>query len=481
VSTDRPICILIGALGGQGGGLLTDWLVEAAAAAGYPAQSTSIPGVAQRTGATTYYFELYPERDPPVPPVFSLFPDADGLDLMAALEPTEAGRALGRGLITPKTVVITCANRVYSTAEKTQAGDGRADLGGIMEALASRARKVIYFANPPGGASSVNAMMLGAICKAGVLPLGAAEFHCAIEQRAVAVEANLAAFERGLLLAGANQAPVPQKQPAVFAPSPPGFSDRMGELPETLRPLVGHALARMIDYQDRAYAELYLARLERVLDCERAAGGGAPVYTLSQIVASRLAAWMSYEDVPRVAQLKTRAGRMARIRSEVGASPGDPIEVVDYLKPSREEFQDVLPAWLNWIVPKTAKLNRGVPMHVSATSPFGFATLKMLAAMRRVRRTTSRFTHEQAAIESWLGAIIDSAQKDYELACRVAELAIWARGYGKIRARGLLEIDRLTRDWPQRRDRDAAGLKAEVECSLFVARNDPDAACRPTA
>src|SRR5262249_38780641 len=57
----RPVSILIAALGGQGGGVLTEWLVGAAAEAGYPAQATSIPGVAQRTGATTYYVEVFPE------------------------------------------------------------------------------------------------------------------------------------------------------------------------------------------------------------------------------------------------------------------------------------------------------------------------------------------------------------------------------------------------------------------------------------
>jgi len=57
----QPITILIAALGGEGGGVLAEWLVETALQAGYPAQSTSIPGVAQRTGATTYYVEIYPE------------------------------------------------------------------------------------------------------------------------------------------------------------------------------------------------------------------------------------------------------------------------------------------------------------------------------------------------------------------------------------------------------------------------------------
>ena len=48
----QPISLLICALGGEGGGVLTEWLVEIARHAGYPAQATSIPGVAQRTGAS---------------------------------------------------------------------------------------------------------------------------------------------------------------------------------------------------------------------------------------------------------------------------------------------------------------------------------------------------------------------------------------------------------------------------------------------
>ena len=56
----RPLTMLIAALGGEGGGVLTDWIVAAAAQLGFPVQSTSIPGVAQRTGATTYYIEIVP-------------------------------------------------------------------------------------------------------------------------------------------------------------------------------------------------------------------------------------------------------------------------------------------------------------------------------------------------------------------------------------------------------------------------------------
>ena len=84
MSATRPITLLIAALGGEGGGVLTDWIVSAAAAAGFPVQSTSIPGVAQRTGATTYYIEIFP-----VParefggkrPVLALTPGVGDIDI----------------------------------------------------------------------------------------------------------------------------------------------------------------------------------------------------------------------------------------------------------------------------------------------------------------------------------------------------------------------------------------------------------------
>lgn len=49
--------VLIAALGGEGGGVLADWLVTCARNFGLSVQATSVPGVAQRTGATSYYVE----------------------------------------------------------------------------------------------------------------------------------------------------------------------------------------------------------------------------------------------------------------------------------------------------------------------------------------------------------------------------------------------------------------------------------------
>jgi len=65
----RPVTILISALGGEGGGVMTDWIIAAARDQNLICQATSVPGVAQRTGATTYYLEVFREKLEPGKPV----------------------------------------------------------------------------------------------------------------------------------------------------------------------------------------------------------------------------------------------------------------------------------------------------------------------------------------------------------------------------------------------------------------------------
>ena len=118
---ERPLTIMIGALGGEGGGLLSDWIVEAARAAGVLVQTTSIPGVAQRTGATTYYLEMMaPKQESAAEPVFALYPAPGHLDLVVTSELLEAGRALEGGLVTPeRTTLISPTHRVMTIEEKS--------------------------------------------------------------------------------------------------------------------------------------------------------------------------------------------------------------------------------------------------------------------------------------------------------------------------------------------------------------------------
>ena len=115
MNTHRPISLLLCALGGEGGGVLSQWLVEAARIAGYPAQSTSIPGVAQRTGATTYYVEVFPQPLADLGgrrPVMSLNPVPGALDALVSSELLETTRQIGLGYASPdRTRVITSSAR----------------------------------------------------------------------------------------------------------------------------------------------------------------------------------------------------------------------------------------------------------------------------------------------------------------------------------------------------------------------------------
>jgi indolepyruvate ferredoxin oxidoreductase beta subunit len=475
MSTAEPLCLQIAALGGQGGGLLADWLAEAAHLAGYPAQVTSIPGVAQRTGATTYYLELSPEKDPPAPPAFSLFPDTDGLDLMVALEPLEAARALDLGLITERTTVITGRRRIYSTAEKAVAGDGAIPTQALIAPLERAAARVIQFdieavSGRPGAPG--NAVMFGAILGSGLLPLDEAACRAAITAKAVSVAGNLADFEAGLAASRQPSDEAPPEMPLGYDPPPSALAAELAAYPEALRPLVGHALARLADYQDEAYARVYLQRLAPLLALDDDGG------RLLAEVAKRLAAWMSYEDVIRVAQLKTRPGRLARIRGELGLDGTAALQVTDFLKPGREELASLLPPALGRRLLARPQPDAGLRLRLPTSSAWGYGLLKLTARLKPWRPRSYRYACEQAAIEGWLEAVRHTATVDRELAVRLAELAVLARGYGEVRARGLAALERLTPNWAERLGDDPDGAAREVENLLWQARNDPDEECR---
>jgi len=138
-SQDRPFTLLIAALGGEGGGVLTDWIVSAANAQAWPVQSTSIPGVAQRTGATTYYIEIAPTPWAALGgkhPVMALTPGIGDIDLYVASELMEGGRGVATGFVTPdRTTAIASTSRFYAMNEKIAMGDGRYDQDRLIEAI----------------------------------------------------------------------------------------------------------------------------------------------------------------------------------------------------------------------------------------------------------------------------------------------------------------------------------------------------------
>jgi indolepyruvate ferredoxin oxidoreductase beta subunit len=461
---DRPITILIAALGGEGGGVMADWLMEAATQTGYPAQATSIPGVAQRTGATTYYLEIFPVARNALngkEPVLSLTPSPGNVDVMVASELIEAGRAMLNGFVSPeRTALIASTHRIYATVEKMQMADGRFDSDRVLEAAGELAKRAVLFdmrrlAQESG--TVINAVLFGAMAGSGVLPLSREACEQAIRRGGRGAEASLRGFAAGYEIA-ARERPAPAAEPAP---------KRASELNEVMQ----LAAERLKDYQGGGYVELYRRRMEPFLKSDA---------KLAAEVARHLALWMAYEDIIRVADLKTRASRFERVRKEAGAKPGEPVVVIDYLKPGVEEFASVLPhslgkklvAWAE----RRGKLDAyNIGMHIRTSGLFGFLLVRSLACLRPLRPMSYRYKEEQQLIERWLALVAEAAKRDIGLAREIAECARLIKGYGETHRRGkanfLAILDALVEN-PATADarEQAAAIRKAREAALA----DPD-------
>ena len=451
---ERPVTLLIAALGGEGGGILTDWIVAAAMGADYPVQSTSIPGVAQRTGATTYYVEVYPLTTAALggrEPVMSLYPSPGDVDVMIASELIEAGRAIENGFVSPdRTTLIASTHRIYAIAEKSAMADGIHDGDRVLDAAGAMARRTVMSdlaALAKAHDSALNAVLLGIVAGIDALPISARVFEQAIRDRGIGVEASLRGFAAGLAAArGELEPPVPEPPPArSWSGRAVTIGDVLGRLGDTfpaqIQDLMVEGAKRAADYQDATYAQSYLDRLVPVLAVDRKEGGAVRDYGLTRETARFLALWMSYEDVIRVADLKTRAARTDRVRKEVGAGPDEPVQVTEFLKPGVEEITAILPrglgrSILHWAERRGLKYRLQMSMRIRTHTLFGFLLLWSLGRLRRIRRRSFRFAEEQALIERWLSAVQTAAEHDYELALEIAECANLNKGYGETHARG---------------------------------------------
>jgi indolepyruvate ferredoxin oxidoreductase beta subunit len=446
---DRPLTMLIGALGGEGGGVMADWIVQAAERAGFLVQSTSIPGVAQRTGATTYYLELMKPKGKKQP-VFALYPAPGHMDVVITTELVEAGRAIENGFVAPdRTCLITSSHRVYAIMERTAMGDGTQGTEQIIAAAKSLAKKPIIqdFADLAlKRGVALNAILLGVLAASGAVPIAEDDFLAAIAARGVAAEANKAGFAAGLeAVRGGGEATPISDVPSGKVEGSDGLAARVSGLPAPLWPLAKLCIERLVDFQDEAYGRLYLGRLEKVIAAEQAdtADTGLPV---SSATARFLALWMAYEDVIRVADLKTRASRIAGIRSEAGAGEDEPVRITEFLKPGLEEAATVLPARLGRAITRWAD-NRGlthklhVPLRLRSDTIVGFLAMRTMAKLKFRRRRGLRYAQEQDRIERWLKAVEQATRQSAALGLAIANLGRLIKGYSDTRQRAFRNLD----------------------------------------
>ena len=453
MSETKPIRLLIAALGGEGGGVLAGWISNAAIASGHFGQRTSIPGVAQRTGATTYYLEILPRKKGAKDkrPVLALNAAPGEVDVMVASELLEAVRAIQAGFVSPdRTLLIASTGRVYTVDEKSAMGDGRLDPERMANVAKKFARKAVLadFAAAAAKASAQqNAVILGVLAGSGALPISVEAFRAAIEGEGKAVDANLRGFEAGLKLAadGGEGPSVKDQTPAPSSAKAASDSDLEAKAKQAL-PVVAAGIAtegvrRLVDYQGPEYASLYLDRLQRFAGKPGADG------PFIRELARHLAVRMSFEDTIRVAQLKIKEGRVDRLRSESKVRDKDLIDVTEFLKPGPEEIFSLLPPRLGRAVlhgiQRVGWSEKSWPMKVRTTRVGGFLRLKMLAALRGWRPRTLRYAEEQAWIDRWLDLVERALDVDVNVAREVVETARLVKGYGETYKRGHANWNRI--------------------------------------
>jgi len=529
----RPLSVAILALGGEGGGVLADWIVATAEGAGFHAQTTSVAGVAQRTGATVYYLEMLPpghdvdgEDDRPRvrdTPVMSIFPTPGEVDVVIASELMESGRAVQRGFSTAdRTTLITSTSRVYSIDEKIALSDGRVNDAALIAGARAASKRLVaddFMSLAEDAGSVISSSLLGALAGSEALPFTREAYEEAIKASGRGVEPSLAAFALGFEAARrqaedeANEAAqaeaavngtvdpfatdataqptsmdatsdpielsvVPggtaatldsntsEKDPpnaipgsararageehktkqererneqagrdpgSMVGPALRDLAEQVRDFPAASRSMTLHGLVRTAVFQDKGYAERYLARVKRFADLEQDADGEAE---LTREAARHIALWMAYQDTIQVAQQKIRRGRMQRIRDEAHVRDNQLMEVREYLHPQIDEIIDTMPTWLGNPLSKSQSFRRLVyittnkGMVLNTSSVGGYTLLNVMARVRPLRPRTVRFVREQSEIDAWLDKALSIAPTDQELATEIIKLQHVLKGYG---------------------------------------------------
>ncbi|MBU0555000.1 MAG: indolepyruvate oxidoreductase subunit beta family protein [Alphaproteobacteria bacterium] len=474
-ATERPISIAIVAMGGQGGGVLTGWIVKLAEAAGWVAQSTSVPGVAQRTGATIYYVEMMQPSGGRLP-ILAQMPTPGDVDVVLASEFIEAGRSILRGIVTPdRTTLIASSHRSLAIAEKSAPGEGIADDSAVTEAIGITARRSIIFdmnALATAHGSVISSAMFGALAAADVLPFPVDAYHAVIKGEGKGGSASIKAFDAAFARtegktdeADADPAPAEQATP-LRRPIPPRIAGLLDCLqtvmPPQVQPMARAGLAKVIDFQDVAYGSLYLTKLEEILRLDVELAGESKDFALTFNAAKYLANAMAYDDVIRVADLKTRSTRLQRIGKEIGLGPGQLFETTEYMHPRMEELVGLAPArlgrWLRrqdrlyaWLDRRISKGRR-----VRTYSPGWFLVLYTMAGLRRFRRASLRHAEEAAHRDAWLTLATKLAPHNYALGVEVVKCQRLIKGYSDTHARGLSKFDRAMSEIRRLAHRDDA-------------------------
>ena len=345
--------------------------------------------------------------------------------------------------------------------EKIALADGRADAPALLAACRDAARRLVAFdmaALADATGSAISAVLFGALAGSGALPFPRTAFEAAIRRGDVGVNSSLAAFGAGFEAARRRRAdhdrrararPCRRCQRADLRQARRNFRAR--RVPSSRRRSSGCTTIRT-----PTTPRDFLARLEPFKDIEQRHGDGSG--RLLEETARQLALAMAYEDTIRVADLKIRASRFARVREEAQIADGQisrsPSSFIRACRrsPIRFRRRRALAA-AHALGPRPARprhpqgqdrqdhLGGRLPPALRAVAPQAAAA--PLAALRR----------GTGARADWLDLVAETARTDYALALQVARMRSLVKGYGDTHERGRAKFDRLAALLPRLRGR----------------------------
>ncbi|MES2534393.1 MAG: indolepyruvate ferredoxin oxidoreductase family protein [Pseudomonadota bacterium] len=264
--TNGAFNILIAGIGGTGVVTIGQTLAVAAHIDGLVASNLDITGLAQKYGAVHSHVRIA-TRSADLHATRIAAGEADtliGCDLIVSSSDETMSKlnpARSRGVI--------CSDLI-PTAEFTRNADWSVDVDALSARLGTALGGNGLFVEGlrialglMGDPIAANMMALGAAWQLGQIPLSLQAIECAIELNGVAVEASKKALLWGRL--AAHDLAAVERRAAQAGSKVVSFAQRS---PKTLEQIIAQRVGYLIEYQNAAYAQRYLAMVERARDAE---------------------------------------------------------------------------------------------------------------------------------------------------------------------------------------------------------------------
>jgi indolepyruvate ferredoxin oxidoreductase beta subunit len=431
--------LLIASVGGLGIGVFVEWLSVAAILEGMNPSVLNLPGVSQRAGRTLSYMEISKGET-----TFSPFPEKGKVDLIISQEFLELIRLIKEGYAGKNSRVLGTTYRYYTTHEKLSLRKDPFTYENFKKLIEENSKEHIVVDIYEMGISDFsNAHLLGLLYSSGYLPFIKREsYEEAIKRVGIEVERNLKDFALGCELLGRSgeRKCLVDESKEVSSELPEGrireSIRKAGSLfGRDIETVLKRAVMQLTQYQDAGYAELYINRLNSILDCipdvERETDIGKEFV---REFAKTLAVRMMYEDIIRVAELKVSRERFKRIKRLHRIGEGDVYWIKDFFRPDLYEIYGILPGFLGKVLERMfSGFGLSIKAEIFTNHLSGFIILKVISKLKFLRRLSLRYERENSLIEAYIEHARRALSYGLDAAVLAAKGGAIVRGYGDVR------------------------------------------------